>query len=188
MGKNGKKKAIWASLLILVVVSAVIAVVVILFNGSTTGDVMVSSSNIMTGVKCIDTELMHPVFADVQPVSHANTITANFVGGDLSSIMYRYDGVYQSEDEASHARVLAEADYNLILANDYGEKIDIFTHSFMADGAKISLTVSSNANKITSKTAPYFLLDRTDSFPKTLNGLKAAYEAKGLSCKVEDKK
>lgn len=187
MGKNGKKKAIWASLLILIVISAVIAVVVILLNGSTTGDVTVSSSGAIIGIKCTDTELTHPVFVDMQPVSHTNIITANFVGDDLSSIMYRYDGVYQSEDEASHARVLAEADYNLILANEYDAKIDVFSHSFMTDSEKMALTITGNADKVTSRTAPYFLLDALTEFPKTLDELRTAYDAKGFSCVVENR-
>lgn len=182
MGENGKKRIIWVSLLILVVILVVIAVVVILLNGNTTGDVTVSSGGAIIGVKCTDTELMHPVFADVQPVSHTNTITANFVGNDLSSIMYRYDGAYRSEDEASHARVMAEADYNLILANEYDVKIDVFSHSFMTDDEKMALTITSDADKVTPRTAPYFLLDALTEFPKTLDELRTAYEAKGFFC------
>lgn len=187
MGKNGRKKVIWVPLLILVVVSAIIAVVVISLNGNTTGDITVSGSGTMMGLKCTDTTLIHPVFADIQPVSHTNTITANFANDALSSIMYHYDGVYRSEEEAANARVLAEADYNLILANEYHISKDMFTHTFMTDGEKMSLTITCNADKVASRTAPYFLLDTLTEFPKTLDGLRAAYEAKGFSCMVENR-
>lgn len=187
MGKNRKKKVIWASLLISIVVSAIIALVVISLNGNTTGDITVSGSGTMMGLKCTDTTLIHPVFADIQPVSHTNTITVNFVGNDLSSIMYRYDGIYRSEEEAANARVLAEADYNLILANEYDTKIDVFSHSFMTDGEKMALTITDNADKVTPRTAPYFLLDTSTEFPRTLDELRSAYEAKGFSCVVENR-
>lgn len=188
MSKTEKKKLIGVLLVIAAVVMSVIVIMVNLATGSTTGDVTISGDGSMSGIKCTDVTLMHPAFADVQPVSHNNTITANFVDDTLSSIMYRYDGIYQSEEEAANARVLAEADYNLILANEYHVPIDIFTHSFMTDGVRISLTVSSGADKVTSSTAPYFLLEQTNSFPKTLDELKAAYGAKGMSCEVENEK
>lgn len=188
MGKAKKKKLTGVLLIIVAVAILMIVAIANLTNGSTTGDVIISGGGSMSGIKCTDTVLMHPVFADIQPVSHTNTVTANFVNNTLLSMTYHYDGAYWSEEEADNARVLAEADYNLILANEYHAPIDIFTHTFMTDGVKISLTVSGDADKITSKTAPYFLLDQTDDLPETLNELKMTYETKGLSCKVENKK
>lgn len=187
MGKTKNMKIIGGLLIIVAVVTVVIVLIVNLAKGSTTGDVTVKGGGTMTGLKCTDTILDHPVFRDVQPVLRTNMITANFVDDKLSMIMYRYDGTYQSEDEAVMAKVRAEADYNLILANDYGEKIDIFTHTFMGDGNVVALTISGDADKVSSRTASYFLLDSTSSFPKTLNGLQAAYKAKGFSCTVENK-
>lgn len=184
--KNNLKSFGWVLLIVAVAIMLVV-VIMNLVKENTTGDLTIKGSGMMVGLKCTDTSLNHPVFRDVQPLSFTNTITANFVDDDLSTIMYRYNGIYESNDEAANAKVVAEADYNLILANDYGEKIDIFTHTFMRDGEKVALTISSDASKVTSKTAPYFLLDSTDSFPKTFDGLKAAYEAKAFSCIVENK-
>ena len=186
MGEYEKKRIIGTSFLIIAFVLIAIAVIFNLTNGNTTGDITVSGSDKVTGIKCIDTKLAHPVFADVQPVSRTNTITANFTNNRLSSITYKYDGIYHSGDEASNARVLAEADYNLILANEYGVKIDIFSHLFMTDGEKMTLTITDDANKVTSKTAPYFLLDTRAGFPNTLKELQTAYEVKGFSCVVEN--
>ena len=188
MGKANNTKMIGGILIAVAVVIIVVVVIVNLTSGSTTGDVTIKGSGTMTGLKCTDMTLEHPVFRDSQSSARTNVVTANFVEDKLSSVMYRYDGTYQSENEAELAKVRAEADYNLILANEYHVPIDIFTHTFMTDGAKISLTVSGDADKITSKTAPYFLLDQTDDLPETLNELKMTYETKGLSCKVENKK
>lgn len=187
MGKVNNTKMIGGILIAVAVVIVLIVIVINLTAGSTTGNVTINGSGTMTGLKCTDTTLEHPVFRDVQSVSHTNTITANFVNDILSTIMYRYDGAYQSEDEAAMAKVRAEADYNLILANEYGVAKDEFTHTFMIDGNVVALTISSKADKVTSRTAPYFLLSSTNSFPKTLDGLQAAYEAKGFSCVVENK-
>lgn len=186
MGKVNNTKMIGGILIAVAVVIIVVVVIVNLTSGSTTGDVIIKGSGTMTGLKCTDTTLEHPVFRDSQSSAWTNVVTANFVDDKLSSVMYRYDGTYQSENEAELAKVRAEADYNLILANEYGEKIDIFTHTFMGDGDKVALTITGDADKVTSKTAPYFLLESTSGFPKTLDELMAAYEAKGFSCAVEN--
>ncbi len=186
MGTTKNIKKIGGVLIVIAIVILLIVVILKLITGTTTGDMVFKGNEVVAGLKCTDTTLDHPVFVDVQPVSHANTITASFRGNTLSMIMYRYDGTYQSEDEAVYAKVKAEADYNLILADDYGVKIDIFTHTFMRDGNIVALTISGKADKATSKTAPYFLLESTKSFPKTLDGLQTAYEAKGFSCIVEN--
>ncbi len=189
MNKDNKQYKMWLGILLgfIVVVIVVVAIVMNAMNGKKTGDIEVSGSSKMVGLKCEEASLPHPVFADINPVSHTNSITANFANDRLSTIMYQYDGVYTSEEEAKHARVLAEADYNLILSNDYDQDIDIFSHNFMSDGNKLSLTITAKADKVSSRTAPYFLLDTTSSFPKTLESMKQAYEAKSFTCKVEDK-
>ena len=164
----------------------VIVLIINLVSSNTTGEVTISGNASVVGVKCVDDKLAHPVFADVQPLSHTNAVTATFPRDKLSSITYKYDGIYRSKDEASNARVLAEADYNLILANEYDAKIDIFSHLFMTDDTKLTLTITDNANKVTSRTAPYLLLDTQTAFPKTLEELRAAYETKGFSCVVDN--
>lgn len=184
MKKIAKEKM--AGLLFLVIALLLVIIAIANFIASTTGEITVNGSDSMAGLKCTDTKIRHPVFADVQPLSFTNTVTAVFHNDKLSSIMYRYDGVYQSESEASEARVLAEADYNLILANEYGAKNDIFTHTFMTNGTKLALTIADNANKTTSATAPYFLLNSLDSFPNTLETLQEVYEKRGFSCAVDN--
>ena len=174
------------SFCIVVVLTLVVVLLVNNMNGVKTGDVIVSGDAEMIGLKCEDTTLLHPVFADVEPISWKNTITANFADDRLSTITYQYDGTYSSEDEVERARVFAEADYNLILSNEYGQKINIFSHNFMSNGDVLSLTITGKADKVDSRTAPYFLLDAGNSFPKTLGSMKEAYESKGFSCKIEN--
>lgn len=179
----------WVGVLfcVLAIIILVSALIINMMTGGKTGDITISGNAKMVGLKCEDASLPHPVFGDIKPLSSKNTVTANFADERLSTIMYQYDGVYASEEQERHARVLAEADYNLILANDYGEKIDVFSHNFMSDGEKLSLTITAKSDKVSSRTAPYFLLDTTTSFPKTLDAMKKAYEGKGFSCKIENK-
>ena len=173
------------SFCIVVVLTLVVVLLVNNMNGVKTGDVIVSSDAEMIGLKCEDTTLLHPVFADVKPISWKNMITANFADDRLSTIMYRYDGIYASNEQVGHARVFAEADYNLILSNEYGQKIDVFSHNFLSNGDVLSLTITGKADKVDSRTAPYFLLDAGNSFPKTLESMKEAYGSRGFSCKTE---
>ena len=187
MNKKIDIKTVGTLLLIVIVVLVVVVVIMNMLNGESTGDITVSGGDSMVGLECIDAELTHPALREVQLESHTNTITANFVDDKLSSIMYRYVGTYQSEEEANRARVLAEADYNLILTNEYDVKIDVFSHNFMTNGNEMILAITGDADKVTSRTAPYFLLDALTEFPKTLDELRAAYETKGFSCVVENR-
>ncbi len=188
MGKNKRKKMIGISLLILATISVLAVLITLLFKGNTTGDITINNnSGSIMGLKCTDTALIHPVFVDVQPISYTNTVTANFANNKLSSIMYHYDGIYQSANKAIHARNSAEADHNLILADDYGVDIDIFSHSFMTNDEKLALTITGNADKVTPKTASYFLLDALTEVPETLEELQRIYETEGFSCIVKNK-
>ncbi len=65
--------------------------------------------------------------------------------------------------------------------------MDIFSHSFMTEGTKLMLTIAGKADNMTLVTAPYFLLEQMSRFSKVWNGLRAAYEAKGFNCVVENK-
>ena len=185
-----KKNKLFMRVGVLFCIAAVLVLAVVLLinnmNGIKTGDITVSGDTEMVGLKCENVTLPHPVFTDVGPISWNNTITANFADDRLSTIMYRYDGTYSSEDEVGRARVFAEADYNLILTNEYGVKRDVFSHNFMSNGNTLSLTITGKADKVDSRTAPYFLLDVGSSFPKTLESMKEAYESKGFSCKIEN--
>lgn len=187
MNKKNKTLIMRVGVLFCIVAVLIVAAILLvnIMNGTKTGNVTVSGDAEMIGLKCEDATLPHPVFTDVRPVSWKNTITANFADDRLSTIMYRYDGTYDSEDMVSHARVFAEADYNLILANEYGQKIDVFSHNFISNGNVLSLTITGKADKVSSRTAPYFLLDAGSSFPKTLESVEKAYESKGFSCKIE---
>ena len=170
----------------LVVVVLIVAGIALLMNGTTSGEVRVEGSGKIVSLKCTDNTLTHPTLTRFKPVSFTNTITANFYDDTLSTIMYQYDGNYESESMADAARDAGGAEYNIILANDYGEKIDIFSHVFTVNGTKMSLTITGDADKVSSRTAPYFFLDTQQDFPKKIDKMKVAYEAKNFSCKIMD--
>ena len=131
-----------------------------------------------------DDKLVHPVLTHIRPASFVNEISANFQNDKLISIMYHYDGVYGSEAEVDEVEAFAAADYNTILAKDYGADIDIFSHVFAKDGNKLQLTINGRADKVDARTASYFMLERDDSFSKTLAYMREKYENAGFSCEV----
>ncbi|MBR2709831.1 hypothetical protein IKE72_02000 [Candidatus Saccharibacteria bacterium] len=185
---NNKKNIRTVGIIVvcLAVVALIAAGIALLMNGTTSGDVVVEGNGKIVTLKCTDNTLTHPTLTKYKPVSFMNTITANFNEDTLSSIMYQYDGEYESEDMADAARDEGGAVYNIILAKDYNEKIDVFSHVFTVNGTKMSLTITGKADKVSSRTAPYFFLDTQQSFPKKIDKMKAAYEAKNFSCKIMD--
>lgn len=186
MSINNKKNVITIGTVAIcvAVVILVAAGIALLMNGATSGEVRVEGSSKIVTLKCADNTLVHPVLTRVTPVSFTNTITANFYDDALSTIMYQYDGEYESESVADGARDAGGADYNIILAKEYNENTNIFSHVFTVNGAKMSLTITGDADKVSSRTAPYFFLDTQQTFPKKIDSMKAAYEAKNFSCEI----
>lgn len=170
---------------------AVVAIIIlafllaIIFGGSKSNNVEVSGGGKTTGLKCTDSEMLHPALQDYMPVSHTNTIMANFnEDNELSTITLYYVGDYASPEEAKQAEAYAQADYGLILAKEYGVNVDSFSHSFAIDNNKVNMTITAKSDNVTDKTAPYFLLERDKTFPKNLEGLKKRYEGINFTCEI----
>lgn len=184
MGKKRIGVSVGGSIFLTVVV-VLVAVIVLNMNKST-GDVKIGGVIHYTGLKCIDHENEHILFSTIKPLSWSNVVTANFADSGLSSITYQYDGIYSSEAEATRAEEYAVPNYNIILERDYGEKNNIFSHSFLKDGNKLALTITGKGDRINVKTAPYFMLSNTETFPETVDSMKSAYERVGFSCEIFD--
>lgn len=165
----------------------IIAVIIVQLNtDKSTGDIKIEGGLHYTGLKCTNNEAEHILFSTIKPVSQSNVIMANFADNKLSTITYQHEGVYSSEAEATNAEDYAIPNYNIILERDYGEKNNIFSHSFLKDGNKLTLTITGKSDKVSAKTAPYFMLSSTDAFPKTIDSMKSAYEKAGFYCEVFD--
>lgn len=171
---------------IFLTVAAMLVVIIVLNMNKSTGDVKIGGVIHYTGLKCIDHENEHILFSTIKPISWSNVITANFSEDRLSSITYQYDGIYSSEAEATEAEEYAVPNYNIILERDYGEKNNIFSHSFLKDGNKLALTITGKSNRVSAKTAPYFMLSNTETFPETVDSMKSIYEKVGFSCEIFD--
>ena len=184
MSKKKKNDIVWVVVAVVIAVGIVVGGIAAILNSGSSNDIVVSGEGEVVGLKCKDDKLTHPVLTRVRPDSFTNEISANFQDDKLVSIMYQYDGVYGSEEEVTEAEAFAAADYNTILAKDYGENIDIFSHVFAKDGNKMRLTINGRADKVNSKVAPYFMLEQSESFPKTLTDIRKRYENAGFSCET----
>lgn len=171
---------------IFLTVAAILVVIIVLNINKSTGDVKIGEVIHYTGLKCIDHENEHVLFSVIKPISWSNAVTANFSEDGLSSITYQYDGIYSSEVEATEAEEYAIPNYNIILERDYGEKNNIFSHSFLKDGNKLALTITGKGDKVNVKTAPYFMLSDIETFPETVDSMKSIYEKVGFSCEIFD--
>ena len=186
---NSKKEHRLNSAVYYIIVAVVILflflLLVIIFGDGKSNTVEVSGGGKTIGLRCTDSEVLHPALRDYAPISHTNTIMANFTEEDvLSSITLYYVGVYSSPEEARQADAYAQADYGLILAKEYGVNVNTFSHSFTTDGSKVNMTITAKSDNISDKTAPYFLLERDKSFPKSLEGMKKRYEGINFTCEV----
>lgn len=167
------------------IILLLLALLIFIFGKWRSNDVEVSGGGKTIGLKCTDTKLLHPALRDRTPISHTNTIMANFTNNDLSAITLYYVGVYSSPSEAIQAEAYAQADYGLILAKEYNVGVD-FSHSFMINGEKVSMTITSENGSVDAVTAPYFLLEQGKSFPKNLSEMKQRYEERDFSCEIAD--
>lgn len=183
MDKRKKSSIAWMAIMVAIVVG-VVAVVVAILNSGSSNDIVVSGEGEVIGLKCKDDKLTHVVLTHGRPTSFTNEILANFQNDKLVSIMYQYSGTYGSEKEVEEAEAFAAADYNTILAKDYGVDIDIFSHVFAKDGNELRLTINGKADKANSKVATYFMLEQNDSFPKALAEMRKRYESAGFSCET----
>lgn len=184
LSKNNKQYKLWIGLGLVIVAMVLIAIVVVnAMKGEATGDVKIGGEAEVTGLVCRDTASIHPALASVPMGSHTDTVTASFQNDKLSSISLMYEGDYGTEKAAESAEAFVRSDYNEILIKKYGEKIDIFSANFSANGAKMQMVQTArDISRINSNTVTYFLLDQGTSIAKTLEGLKKQYEAKGFTC------
>lgn len=166
------------------VMMAVVMIILAFLNDEKSNDITISGGGEVVSLKCENNTLTHPVLTDYKPLSFVNQITANFQDDKLTSIMYQYEGVYKSAEEVDDAEAFAAADYNIILAKDYGVDADIFSHVFMKDGNRLKLTINSRADKVSPQVAPYFMLGQNRAFPKSLDAMKKEYENNEFSCKT----
>ena len=183
MSKKKNNNIAWIIIAIVMVVGVVAAIIAILNNGSSS-EIVVSGEGKVVGLKCKDDKLTHVVLTHGSPTSFMNEILANFQNDKLTSIMYQYSGVYGSEAEVDEAEAFAAANYNKILAKNYGVDPDIFSHVFVKNGNELRLTINGKADKVDSRVAPYFILEQNNSFSKTMAAMREAYENAGFSCET----
>ena len=181
--KRGDNTALFVVAFVAVMI-AVVMIILAFLNDEKSNDITISGGGEAVSLKCENSTLTHPVLTDYKPLSFVNQITANFQDDKLTSIMYQYEGVYKSAEEVDEAEAFAAADYNIILAKDYGVDADIFSHVFMKDGNKLKLTINSRADKVSPQVAPYFMLGQNRAFPKSLDAMKKEYENNEFSCKT----
>lgn len=164
------------------IIAIAVVVVLSLSNTDASNDVVVESNETIRGLRCEDMTLVHPVMEGNTSSSYENVISAIFNDDKLYSVSYRYEGIYGSDGLAKNAEAAAAAQYNIILANEYGKKIGVFSHNFTVDQAKLILIITANVDDASSETAPYFLLDSNVAFPKSFDEMKLAYEGRGMTC------
>ena len=184
LSKNNKQCKLWLGIgLVVVAIVLIVVMVVNVMKGDATGDVKIGGEAEVTGLVCRDAILIHPALASVSMTSHTNIITASFQNSKLSSISLLYEGDYGTEKAAESAEAFVRADYNEILIKKYGEKIDIFSSNFSANGANMQMVQTArDISRINSNTVTYFLLDQGTNIAKSPEGLKKQYEAKGFTC------
>lgn len=181
---NKKRKNGIVQIAVIMIVFAIVIAIIAILNSGSSNSIVVSGEGKVIGLKCHDNKLRHIVLSHDYPTSFTNEILANFQDDKLTSIMYQYEGIYSSEKEVEEVEAFAAADYNKILVRKYGVDADIFSHVFVKNGNELRLTINGKANKIDSKVAPYFMLEQNNSFPKTLNAMRKAYENIGFSCEI----
>ena len=188
MSKKEQRNQLWLGLgLIIIAVVLVTIIIVKAMEGETTGDVTISGEAKVTGLTCKNKTLAHPAFTSKPANSYMNTVTTTFWDDKLSSISLLAEGNYDTEQMMEEAKAFAEADYNLTLANKYGEKIDVFSANFTVNGTKLQLAQTTrDIGKINTNTVTYFLLDQGTDIQKSLDGLKKQYESKGFTCEKSE--
>lgn len=188
MSKSVKKYQWWIGVGLLAVVIAVAVVLIVNgMKGKESGDVEITGGTTVEGLTCKDTTLAHPAFTTKPALSYKNTVTATFKDDKLSSISLIAEATYNSEAMAEEAVAFAKADYGLTLSNKYGEKSDVFSHSFSVEGTKLQLAQTTrDISEINSNIVTYFLLDQGTVISKTLSGLEKQYENKGFACEKSE--
>lgn len=188
MSKNNKKYRLWIGLaFVSLTIMLMVIVVVNAMRGDSSGDLKIGGESKVTGLVCKDTELMHPALDNIPALSHTNTVTASFRGDNLSSLSLVYEGEYDTERKARDAETFGTARYNLILTDDYHEKIDIFSSNFSSNERTMQLVQTvRDIGRVNRNTVTYFLLDQGTNISRSLDGLKKQYDAKGFSCEISD--
>ena len=186
--KKKKMSSIGVLLIFVAFAAAIIAAVVfIINNGSTTDELTISGLKNIGGIRCADDTQLSFLLGDYKPTTHKNTITAAFIDSQLSSITYAYEGTYNDEAEADHARDLIEANYNLTMSKEYGLDITDFTRNISVDKNTVHASITATDTKnLNSKTAPMFMLSNTQAFPSSLDDMETAYRNLGFLCTKEN--
>lgn len=189
MVENNKKEikvGLWLTGTLFLI--SAIAVVTFLINDKSEGNsVEISSSENVSGIKCVDTSKMSFIFRDYKPTEHVNIVKVAFMGNKLTSITYAYEGRYVDGTEADHARDFAEAAYGLNLTDNLELDITTFAKNMSVSGDKVYFTVTAaDDSNLNSKTAPIFMLEQEQDFPTTLESMRSAYEGTGFSCEMNN--
>lgn len=125
-------------------------------------------------------------FATTQEVTHSIKIL--FTEGKLNDVMYKYDGVYASKEEAENAEAWLHADYNEYLGAN-GVDRQSLSPTFSVNDNKLMISVYAEAKKINDVVARIFFLD-TDASNKvknfSLKDYKLLYETKGFACQTHN--
>lgn len=182
MKKNGSTKKLVIGFFVVIISVIGMAFALFLNNSNNSNDVVIEDNEEIHGLRCEDMALVHPVVEGNTPSLYKNIISAIFNDDELFSISYRYEGIYDSEGLAKNAEAAATAQYNIILTNKYDENIGIFSHNFTVDQTELTMIITANVNDVSSKTAPYFLLDSDVVFPRSFSEIKSTYESKGMTC------
>lgn len=116
-------------------------------------------------------------------------LRANFDSDRLVDLMYSYRAAYDDGTDLGYVKNVAEANFNLTYGNKYEYKDNLWSASFTVDknAKQVKMNVYAGANSLSTDVATVFQLDKDKSFPKTLNSMKSAYEAKGFSCILSQK-
>lgn len=121
-----------------------------------------------------------------QPIDGKHEIRANFNNNDLTDLLYTFMAVYSNGTDLTHLKDVAEANFNLAYGNTYRYKENLWSVSFTTDSnnSSIKMSIYAGSSGLESNVAKVFQLERGNSFPKTLDSMKSAYEAAGFRCNV----
>lgn len=187
---NKTKNKTWAIVGMTILVATVCGLIAFLFFYLTaerrTDTLAESQSERMINLTCNKTGSENEFFnKEGQPTDGKHEIHANFNNDNLTDLMYTYIAVYDSGANLTHLKDVAEANFNLAYGNTYRYKENLWSVSFTTDSNNsIKMSIYAGSNSLESNVAKAFQLERDNSFPKTLDSMKSAYEAAGFHCNV----
>lgn len=124
-------------------------------------------------------------FADLQSMNHL--VTVNFKNDDLASIELANGFGFATPEAAEAMRPYFESDVALIESLGGQLGIEPVTAEFTIDGYTVSERLVGTPDKLIGDYLPRFMLtaDATGNIDKSLEAVKANYEASGFACQVE---